>query len=653
MCGIAGWLGGLQNGPSYAQRLAHRLHHRGPDAHGTKAWPEAMLVHTRLSIIDLSAAGEQPMSNETGTVWVVFNGEIYNHRELRRWLNTRGHVLRGHSDTEVLSHLYEEEGAAGIAKLRGMFALAIYDTETQTLVLARDRFGIKPLFYAPSDQRLAFASEIRALLELPGIDTQPDRQAIYDYAALFFVPAPATFYRGIRALAPGEVLVAHLQQGRVTRQVSSYHQWTIAPDPTLTLEGAVERVEELIATAVRRQLESDVPLGALLSGGIDSSLVSVAAQAALGGGLQTFNVRFPEAIYDETWAAQAVASHIQSSHITLDMSGVSGTWDEVTTMLMHAGQPFADSSLFPLSAICRLMRHHVTVALSGDGGDEGFGGYDRYWQIARIAQLQTIPAPLWHLASAAIGLFAPYNLMASLLSQRLGELAGADDIDIVYRLFTWIREEEQQRLCRDTNMLPVRRLFESQWQYHLPAHSPRIEHLAACTTEANTRLILPNGFLFKVDTGSMRASLEVRVPLLDEDLFTFALTLPYNLKVSGRSGKRVLRTLASRQLPLAVATKPKSGFVIPVDTWVNAQCKATLHDTLLGPASTLPEYFRPEAYRPWVEAFCNDQPLPTLSRQALYQRVIMLLSLHLHCSHATSLSTPAIRDGEQSLTARF
>ncbi len=651
MCGIAGWIGDLPNGTSYAQRLARRLHHRGPDAHGIKAWPEAMLVHTRLSIIDLSAAGEQPMSNETGTVWVVFNGEIYNHRELRQWLQTRGHVLRGHSDTEVLSHLYEEEGAACIGKLRGMFALAMYDTQTQTLVLARDRFGIKPLFYAPGDHRLAFASEIRALLELPGIDTQPDRQAIYDYAALFFVPAPATFYRGIKALAPGEILVAHASQGRVTWQVSQYHQWTIAPDPTMTLEGAVERTEELIATAVRRQLESDVPLGSLLSGGIDSSLVSVAAQKALGGGLQTFNVRFPEAMFDETWAARAVASHIQSNHLTLDMNTVSGTWDSVTELLIHAGQPFADSSLFPVNAICQLMRQHVTVALSGDGGDEGFGGYDRYWQIAQIAKLQTIPAPLWRVASSVFGLFAPYNLMAALLSQRLGELAGADDVDIVYRLFSWIREEEQQQLCRDTGMLPVRRLFASQWQYHLPARAPRIEHLAACATEANTRLILPNGFLFKVDTGSMRASLEVRVPLLDEDLFTFALSLPYNLKVSGRTGKRVLRTLASRQLPSSVATKPKSGFVIPVDTWVDAQFKAQLQETLLGPSSALPEYFRPEAYRPWVEAFCNDRPLPMLSRQALYQRVVMLLSLHLHCRHASHLPTSVASNTGQPLTA--
>ncbi len=194
MCGIAGWLGSVVDGEVAAGRMVQALRHRGPDAHGIKSWPEATLVHTRLSIIDLSPAGAQPMANEDGTVWTVFNGEIYNHRELRHDLEARGHVFKGHSDTEVLPHLYEEDGLEFVSKLRGMFALAIYDTRSRTLILARDRFGIKPLFYAPGKERLAFASEIRALLELPGIDTRPDRQAIYDFAALFFIPAPETFY---------------------------------------------------------------------------------------------------------------------------------------------------------------------------------------------------------------------------------------------------------------------------------------------------------------------------------------------------------------------------------------------------------------------------------------------------------------------------
>ena len=281
MCGIAGWLGRLPDDKNHAARMAQTLHHRGPDSQGVRCWPEATLVHTRLSIIDLSPAGAQPMANEDGTVWTVFNGEIYNHRELRRYLEARGHTFRGHSDTEVLVHLFEEEGSAFVGKLRGMFAFAIYDSRSHTLILARDRFGIKPLFFAATNDRLAFASEIRALRGLPGVDLRPDKQAIHDFAALLYIPAPETFHIGIRALQPGEVLTAHLDHERVSWNTEIYHRWVLNPDPAMTMNKAADRAEELISAAVRQQMESDVPLGALLSGGIDSSLVSAAAQEAL------------------------------------------------------------------------------------------------------------------------------------------------------------------------------------------------------------------------------------------------------------------------------------------------------------------------------------------------------------------------------------
>src|SRR3989475_5629397 len=263
MCGIAGWLGASADGKDSAVRMVRALRHRGPDANGIKSWPQATLVHTRLSIIDLTPAGAQPMANEDGTVWTVFNGEIYNHRELRRNLEKQGHVFRGHSDTEVLPHLYEEEGLDFVKKLRGMFALAIYDTRRHVLMLARDRFGIKPLFYAPSKGRLAFASEIRTLLELPAIDTRPDRQAIYDFAALFYIPAPATFYAGIQTLQPGEMLEARLSHDKISWEARTYHRWSTNPNPALTLAQAADQAETLLTAAVGRQMESDVPLGTL------------------------------------------------------------------------------------------------------------------------------------------------------------------------------------------------------------------------------------------------------------------------------------------------------------------------------------------------------------------------------------------------------
>lgn len=629
MCGIGGWLGTLPDDENYAGRMVEALHHRGPDAHGIKSWPEATLVHTRLSIIDLSPTGAQPMANEDGTIWTVLNGEIYNHGDLRRGLESRGHVFKGRSDTEVIPHLYEEHGADLVKKLRGMFALAIYDSKTRTLILARDRFGIKPLFYAPGKDWMIFASEIRALKEIPGIDIRPDSQAIYDFAALSYISAPATFYRGIRALQPGELLTARLQNEELLWKTRAYHRWTIAVDPSLTLETAAERADELVTAAVRRQLESDVPLGTLLSGGIDSSLVSVAAQCALSGSLRTFNVQFSEKEYDETWAAVVVAKHIRSHHETLQMDGHQGTWEHMTELLLHAGQPFADTSLFAVNAVARLMRKHVTVALSGDGGDEGFGGYDLYWQLERFARWRILPSFIWQLGSTTVGPFARLGLVPERLPEQLRNLAGADDTSVLQYLFSLLREEEHKKLCRDDRLLPVRRLFEPQWEYDLPPTASRLDRLCAHATEVNTRLTLANDFLFKVDTASMKESLEVRVPMLDEDLFAFGLSLPHRLKVSGRTCKRVLREVAKRKLPSAVANKPKRGFGVPVDTWVDADFRSSLRDALLNPSCGLSDFFSPRHYRPVIEAFCDRRPYPGISRQGLDRQAIMLLSVHL------------------------
>jgi len=629
MCGVAGWLGTVSDSQKYGSLMAEAMRHRGPDASGVKSWPEATLVHTRLSIIDLTPTGAQPMANEDETVWTILNGEIYNHREIRSELEKHGHLFRGRSDTEVLPHLYEEEGVGFLSRLRGMFALAIYDSRKRSLLLARDRFGIKPLFYSPSAERLAFASEIRALLELPGIDTEPDKQAIYDFASLFYIPAPETFYAGIRALEPGEMLQAGINSGKICWEKRKYHQWSIVPDLTLTLDNAADRADALLTTAVRRQMESDVPLGALLSGGIDSSLVSAAAQHVSNGELRTFNVRFTDREYDETWAAAQAAKHIGTCHQTLEMGDNQGSWDHVTALLLHAGQPFADTSLFAVNAVSRLIEQHVTVALSGDGGDEGFGGYDFYWQIKRIHQIQSLPGTLLRHSSLVTSPLARLGFVQQHWPARVKEIADADDSSIIQALFCWVREEEHERLCRITDVLPVRRFFERQWEHQLPETSSRLERLSAHATEVNIRLVLPNDFLFKVDTASMKESLEVRVPMLDEDLFSFGLSLPHRLKVTGRTCKRVLRTIADRRLPPKVASKPKQGFGIPVDRWVTVDFKARLKDMLLGPNSRLSEFLAPKAYEPLIRAFCEQRSYPGVSRQGLYQRAIMLLSLQL------------------------
>jgi asparagine synthase (glutamine-hydrolysing) len=627
MCGLAGWLGSPSDVIDEGSILTS-LAHRGPDGAGVKTWPSAGLLHTRLKIIDLSPTGAQPMANEDSSVFVVFNGEIYNHRSLRRKLEAGGHVFRGTSDTEVLPHLYEEYGRELFNHIRGMFAVAIYDVEKRLLLLGRDRFGIKPLFYAPNRRFLAFASELNALRLVPGVDLAPDPQAISDYAALLYVPAPRTIFHGIKALAPGTLLEAQVGRGEeLELSTHSYHRWTMASRDDLTLDEAVDEADALVEEAVARQLESDVPLGALLSGGIDSSLVSAAARRRGNGTLETFNAGFAEPVYDETPAARAVAEHIGSHHRTLNMPERTGTWEHVTSLLRHAGQPFADTSLFAVAAVSEAMRQQVTVALSGDGGDEGFGGYDYYKRLGAVDRLRRLPLGVVHAASLAARVAAQAGVVRSSLPHRLREFSGADDTSVVEAFFRGIRGGEHERLVTAARELdPPRRLFERQWD---GSYRSELDRLFAHTVEVNMRLVLPNDFLFKVDAASMRHSLEVRVPMLDEDLVAFGLSLPHTLRANRKAGKIVLRRLSDRRLPPAIARRRKQGFAIPVDRWVDRDFKDNLRLTLSDPASCLSQYLNRDAYAPWVDAFCSDAEIPGLSRSELYQRIMMLLALDL------------------------
>lgn len=627
MCGLAGWLG-FPDDVIETSALLESLHHRGPDGTGVMTWREAGLLHTRLKIIDLSPTGAQPMTNEDSSVFVVFNGEIYNHRSLRHELEGQGHVFRGTSDTEVLPHLYEEHGLDLFNRLRGMFTVAIYDVERRRLVLGRDRFGIKPLFYTHTPNILAFASELNALRLVPGVDVTPDRQAIADYAAVLYVPAPRTIFRGISALEPGTLLEAQLDRaGELEVETRPYFRWSVAPRLDLTLDEAVDEADALVEDAVARQLESDVPLGALLSGGIDSSLVSAAAQRRSRDTLQTFNVRFSDAEYDETTAARAVADHIGSKHETLAMAGNGGSWEHVASLLRHAGQPFADSSLFAVEAVAQAMRRHVTVALSGDGGDEGFGGYDFYKRLEAIERVRRMPVSLAKAAVPLAGVAARAGLIRSTLPARFREINGADQTTIVETLFSWIRGEEYKRLVVDADDLePPRRLFEQRWD---AGYRSGFDRLAAHAIEVNMRLVLPNDFLFKVDAASMRHGLEVRVPMLDEDLLAFGLSLPHALRANRGTGKIVLRGVAKRRLPASVVRRPKQGFAVPVDSWVDGDFKDNLRSSLLDPASLLPHYLNRDVYEPWVRSFCSDTAISGLPRNHLYQRVVMLLALDL------------------------
>jgi len=369
MCGIAGWFGSAPLGAVHAEEMARRLRHRGPDAKGIRSWDAATLVHTRLSIIDLTPTGDQPLSDEDGRIWTVFNGEIYNHRELRHQLESRGHVFRGRSDTEVLPHLYQESPADLPGKLRGMFAFALYDSADRRLLLSRDRFGIKPLFYAVFREGIAFASEVRALLCLPGVTSAWTSRPLRLHRS-HLRPGSADLLQGIRALEPGTSLEATILGGGFRYRLK----------PISLLGGAAGSLAVAVLGG-RASRPSHVDCGACTARERRARRLPAQRRDRLvprergGAGrpgtrkLRTFNVRFPDAEYDETWAACMVAKAIGTEHETLEFQAASGTWDEVCGLLAHTGQPFADTSVFAVNAVARLMRQRVKVALSGDGGD--------------------------------------------------------------------------------------------------------------------------------------------------------------------------------------------------------------------------------------------------------------------------------------------
>ena len=617
MCGVAGWLGEATVHDETVDAVLASLRHRGPDGTGSRRFGRAGLVHTRLRIIDLSPTGDQPMANEDGTVWTVFNGEIYNHHELRRDLERRGHRFRGTSDTEVLPHLYEEHGVELFKLLKGMFAVAILDTKTDTLVLARDRFGIKPLYVACGLDFAAFSSEIPALKRFPGIDTTPNGQAIADYAALHYVPAPQTIFTGIEALEPGCAIQARIVGSELEVVRHRFHRWAPEIDPDLTLDKALETADTLIAASVARQLESDVPLGAMLSGGIDSSLVTAAAQQGTPGGLLTFNVRPSDLTRDETAYASAVADYLHTRHKTVEVVQRSADWDSISSTLAGLGQPLADPALFAVGSVSHAMRQHVTVALSGDGGDEFFGGYRIYWKVGVLARLLRIPSPALA-AAGAIGSTVPRQVSA---------LAGADDTTLVQALSAALTDKEHRALLVDPDAVePLRRLFERRWQ-PTGLEGSRLERLSSHTVEVQVRLLLASKFLFKSDMASMRESLELRVPLLDEDLAEFGLSLPHRLRVNGHSGKPVLREVARRYVPEDIASRPKHGFAAPIDSWVDDGFRAAAREALLDARAPIANHFQRSVYEPWVTAFANRDALPSVSRETLDTRILMLTAL--------------------------
>jgi len=633
MCGLAGRFHPdlLQDAAGWAERAAALLAHRGPDGAGRYRDGRCELVHRRLAIVDLSPTGHQPMPNEDGRIVVVFNGEIYNHPELRGYLSRHGHAFRGTSDTEVLVHLYEEHGPDLVHHLRGIFSFALYDRERRQLTLARDRFGVKPLFYAAWAGQLVFASEIKAIVALPGFTPRLDRQACYDFLGLGYVPEPATGFANVHALPPGSVLVA---SSRGIRQ-TAYHRAAADPDPARALAPTVDELERTLLDAVAAQTVADVPVAALLSGGIDSSLVVAAHARATGTPTRTFNVRFPDPRHDETPTALAAAAHCGTEHRTVDVDDGAFTTDAILALLRHFDQPFADTSCIPTFWLATAVRQAgYTCALSGDGGDEAFGGYAPFWRAHRLLRLMGLPAWMRRagagLGTAVADVTRDWGRQLA-KAARLSE-AGRDDVSVLLAgLSNYLSEEEKAALLEPSAreaLLPVSRHYDG---YRSPAVRD-LEELSRRITEKLFAVSLPSDMLRKVDMMSMRAGIEVRVPLLDESLVAMGLRLPHRLKTDGRSGKLVLRTLARRWLPGAVAHHPKRGFTIPLDRMAPEGFHDALEDLLGGPLARTRPILNGTIVRGWLDAFRRARERPRgglMSRGGLYQRVLTLLALEL------------------------
>lgn len=547
-----------------------RIRHRGPDQGSTDAFGPCVLGHQRLQVLD-PELGYQPVANETGDVVAVFNGELYNFPALRAELAERGHEVRGRGDTPVIPHLYEEYGPSFVEHLEGMFAIALWDAPRGRLVLARDRLGKKPLLWTRlGDGTLAFASELKALLALPAVSREPDLAALDAYLALQYVPGTRTGLRGVQRLPPGSLLVAEGASERIER----YWEPTLSQE-TLSDEAWLERVREEVTAAVRKRLASDVPLGALLSGGIDSSVVVALMAQASPDPVRTFTVGFADEQYDERPYANAVAQRYGTRHEEIVVEP-----DAAATLPRLAAafdEPLGDEAALPLFLICEAARREVTVALVGDGGDESFAGYERY---AAMGLADRVPAP-----AAAAGARVLRALPAGrrerrspvFRAARFLEAAAAPRAERYGRLMEVFTLAQRAELWTDDARAEIGALISPGF---LLGPAPTAGLAGLQLVDLGT--YLPGDLLPKSDIASMAHSLELRSPLLDHRVVELGLSLPDSLKFHGREGKVALRRAFAGELPPPVAGRGKTGFAVPLAHWFRGELRPLARELLLG-----------------------------------------------------------------------
>ena len=547
--------------------MADCMSHRGPDDAGVWASADGSvaLSHRRLSIVDLSPLGRNPMGWDNGRLWITFNGEIYNFRELRQQLETAGHRFRSHTDTEVILAAYDEWGIDSVQRFAGMFAFAIWDEQKRRLWLVRDRVGKKPLYYSDAGGTLRFASELKALAADPQTPREVDADALRLYLRYGYVPSPFTIFSGIHKLPPAHQLLC--EDGRVT--VERY--WDPvqhALEPTARADqAAAGQLERILGTAVRQRMIADVPLGAFLSGGIDSSLVVALMQEQSTAPVRTFTIRFENPEYNEADHAAAVARHLGTEHHehTCSDGDMLAVVDRLPAMY---DEPFADSSAVPTYLVSRTAREMVTVALSGDGGDELFFGYPRYRHQRTAAAVLSLPRPLRRAAAMGAARMPTRRL------RRIADVLRSDDTDHYARFAPGWTAPEIERMTGAPPLVA-------------PAYADALRRAARLRIDSRAPLLdfvsyLPDDILTKVDRASMAVSLEVRAPLLDHRVAEFALALPIALKRRGRAMKWLLRQLLYTRVPRELIDRPKMGFAVPLGDWLRGPLRERMDDYCRG-----------------------------------------------------------------------
>ena len=598
VCGIAGIVrsDGAPVDRELVARMNEAIRHRGPDDDGFYFSDGVGLGMRRLSIIDLKS-GHQPIHNQDRTAWIVFNGEIYNYRELRAQLENLGHRFYTDSDTEAIVHAWDQYGTDCPRYLRGMFAFAIWDERTKSLFLARDRVGKKPLLYAELDGELVFGSEFTALLQHPRISRDVDFEAIHHYLSFICVPAPLTAFRAIRKLGPGHSLLWHDGEIKTER----YWQLDFSKKVSLGEEEAGERVVELLREAVRVRLMSEVPLGAFLSGGIDSSAVVALMAQESSEKIKTFSIGFDEQDFSELHHARRVAEHLGADHHEFIVRP--DAMEILPTLVEHYGEPFADSSAIPSYYVSKETRAYVTVALNGDGGDECFAGYQRYAAMSIAQKYANLPEALRNgVISKAVRALPGFDAHQNPL-RKAKRFVAAASLPPVERYLRWVSafdEAAKQNLYsdgfrHDTAKFRTASILEP---WFARANGAGIVDAALLT---DTMTYLPNDLLVKMDIASMTVSLEARSPFLDHHLMEFAASLPEKLKLRRLTTKYLLKRVLRKLVPAENLNRSKMGFGVPIGQWFRGAMQPFLRETLLSEKALSRGLFKPEAVRDLID----------------------------------------------------